>query len=74
MWDVQVPIVGQCRQCGAELGTQLRIRATNDWTGRYAQDVGLRRRIDRSLVRLVVERHARHCPGQQAQAMPRATA
>ena len=41
-------------------------RATQAWADRYRADEWLRRRIDRAVVRLVVERHARACLGQRA--------
>ena len=66
MWDVKVPVTGRCRECGEELGTVIKVRATQAWADRYRADEWLRRRIDRAVVRLVVERHARACLGQRA--------
>jgi hypothetical protein len=64
MWDVTVPVIGRCRDCGDELGTEINVRATQDWVDQYQSDERMRRAIDHAVVRLVVARHARHCIGR----------
>jgi hypothetical protein len=63
MWDVTVPVIGRCRECGDELGTEVVLRATQDWVDQYQSDEQLHRLIDRAVVRLVVARHERRCLG-----------
>jgi hypothetical protein len=67
MWDVMVPVVGHCRECGEELATRINVRATQDWVDRYSGDERLRRSIDHAVVRLVVARHTRRCLGRSRQ-------
>jgi hypothetical protein len=64
MWDMTVPVIGHCRECGDELGTEIVIRATQDWIDQYQTDGRMRRAIDHAVVRLVVTRHQRHCLGR----------
>jgi hypothetical protein len=64
MWDVTVPVIGRCRECGEELGTELNVRATQDWVDQYQTDERMRRVIDHAVVRLVVARHERRCLGR----------
>lgn len=63
MWDVTVPVTGRCRECGEELGTLIKVRATQAWADQYRADEWMRRRINRAVVRLVVARHERVCLG-----------
>ncbi|HEY7982645.1 MAG TPA: hypothetical protein VID73_00670 [Ktedonobacterales bacterium] len=63
MWDITVPVIGRCRDCGDELGTEIIIRATAEWVERYQRDESLRHRANQAVVRLVVARHGRRCPG-----------
>ena len=67
MWDVTVPVIGRCRECGDELGTDIVLRATQDWVDQYQSDERLHRLIDRAVVHLVVARHERHCLGRLPQ-------
>jgi hypothetical protein len=62
-WEVTVPVVGRCRQCGADLETEIHVRATQEWIDGYEMDERLQRVIDQAVVRLVVARHARTCLG-----------
>ena len=64
MWDVTVPVVGRCRDCGEELGSEITVRATQEWVDHYQGDERMRRTIDRAVVRLVVARHMRQCLGR----------
>ena len=61
MWDVELPIEGCCPECGADLSTTIRIRATAAWIARYRQDARLARGINRSVTQRVLERHAPRC-------------
>lgn len=61
MWDVELPIEGCCPECGADLSTTVRIRATAAWIARYRQDTRLERGINRSVTQRVLERHAPRC-------------
>lgn len=63
MWDITVPIVGRCRTCGEQLDTRVRVCATPAWATHYHADEALRRRVERAIVRRVVERHAHVCRG-----------
>lgn len=67
MWDVMVPVVGHCRECGDDLGTEVTLRATQDWVDQYQYDERMRRTIDHAVVRLVVARHSRRCVGRPRQ-------
>jgi hypothetical protein len=61
MWDVELPIEGCCPECGADLATTVRIRATAEWIARYRQDTRLARGINRSVTQRVLERHSARC-------------
>lgn len=65
MWDVELPIEGCCPECGADLSTTERIRATADWIARYRQDTRLARGINHVVAQRVLERHAPRCAGAQ---------
>lgn len=67
MWDVVLPIVGRCPECGEDLGGNVRIWATPTWIAQYQSEDRLHRGMDRSVERLVVERHARACTGHRRQ-------
>lgn len=69
MWSKMVPVVGRCRACGEEIGTELRLRATPEWHDRYEREDGLRRRVDGAIVRLIVARHERRCAGRARRRM-----
>jgi hypothetical protein len=62
-----VPVVGHCRECGDDLGTEVTLRATQDWVDQYQYDDRMRRTIDHAVVRLVVARHGRRCVGRPRQ-------
>jgi hypothetical protein len=64
MWDITVPVIGRCRECGEELGTEITVRATAEWVERYQCEEHLRRGVDQAIVRLVVARHSRRCLGR----------
>ncbi|MEO7001490.1 MAG: hypothetical protein ABI068_06790 [Ktedonobacterales bacterium] len=66
LWDVSTPVSGHCQQCGDDLGTPLRVRATAEWVQSYQHDERLRRSVERAVVRLVVARHATSCAGAVA--------
>jgi hypothetical protein len=72
MWDVTVPVIGRCRECGEELGTEITVRATAQWVERYQREAHLRGGVDQAIVRLVLARHSRRCLG--AARRPRALA
>jgi hypothetical protein len=74
MWDLMVPVIGRCRECGEELSTQINVRATHDWITRYQSDERLRRGVDQAVVRLAVARHARRCLGRTHQRLALAAA
>jgi len=66
MWDMQLSVVGRCPECGGELNDTIRLRAPASWLMRYQAEERLRRGIDRSIERLVLERHERSCTAQGA--------
>jgi hypothetical protein len=66
MWDVELPIEGCCPECGADLATTVRIRATAEWIARYRQDTRLARGINRSVTQRVLERHSARCAASAA--------
>ena len=74
MWDVTVPVTGRCRECGGDLGTEIIMRATQEWVDQYQSDERMRRVIDRAVVRLVVARHDRCCLGRAPQRLALAPA
>jgi hypothetical protein len=67
MWDVALPVVGQCPHCGEDLSRTVHLRATPEWIARYRGDERLRRGIDNSVARRVLERHGRQCVGLKRQ-------
>lgn len=67
MWDVELPIEGCCPECGADLMTTTRIRATAAWIARYRQDTRLARGINRSVAQRVLERHSSRCAATGAE-------
>lgn len=67
MWDVTLPIVGRCPECGEDLGGAIRIWATPKWITRYHADDRLRRGIDRSVERRILDQHERACAGRVRQ-------
>ena len=60
MWEI-VPVIGQCRTCGEDLTTEVRIRATAEWLAAYRANEQWRRRMERAIVQRVIARHARAC-------------
>jgi hypothetical protein len=74
MWDMTVPVIGRCRECGDELGAEVVVRATQEWVDQYQSDDRMRRVIDQAVVRLVVARHERHCLGRVPQRLALAAA
>jgi hypothetical protein len=64
MWDITVPVIGRCRECGDEMGTEIIIRASAEWVERYQREEPLRHRVNQAVVRLVVARHGRRCLGR----------
>ncbi|MFI5275078.1 MAG: hypothetical protein ACHQ4H_18770 [Ktedonobacterales bacterium] len=67
MWDMELSVVGRCPECGDDLSDTIRLRAPAVWLARYAAEDSLRRGIDRSIERLVRQRHERGCAGKQRQ-------
>ena len=65
MWDVVLPVLGNCPDCGEDVSRDVRLWATTSWMARYQSEDRLRRGIDRAIERMVVERHARGCAGQK---------
>ena len=61
MWDVELPVVGRCPECGADLTGAVRIHSTASWIARYHTDDRLYSGINRAVERLVIERHTRTC-------------
>lgn len=74
MWDVTVPVIGRCHECGDELGSEIVVRATQEWVDQYQSDDHVRRVIDQAVVRLVVARHERRCLGRVPQRLALAAA
>lgn len=64
MWDVTLPITGRCPECGNDLSGAMRIWATPKWITRYHTEDRLRRGIDRSVERRILEQHERVCTGR----------
>jgi hypothetical protein len=60
-WQIELPVEGRCQDCGDDIGTAVRIWAGREWIRRYQSEDRLRRSVDRSVARMVVERHARTC-------------
>jgi len=65
MWDVVLPVLGSCPDCGEDVSRDVRLWATTSWMARYQSEDRLRRGIDRAIERIVVERHAHVCAGQK---------
>lgn len=61
MWDVELPVVGRCPDCGQDLSGHVRIHSTAAWISRYHSEDRLYSGINRAVERLVIERHARVC-------------
>ena len=67
MWDVELPVVGRCPECGDDLAGAVRIHSTANWIARYHADDRLYSGINRAVERLVIERHARTCAARRQQ-------
>ncbi len=67
MWDVELPVLGRCPECGDDLTGTVRIHSTAGWIERYHSDDRLFRGINRSVERIIVERHARVCAARRSQ-------
>lgn len=66
MWDMALSVEGRCPECGGDVSDTIRLRAPAAWLERYHTDERLRRGIDRSIERLVLQRHERTCAGKRA--------
>jgi hypothetical protein len=66
MQEIQLPVTGLCPDCGTDLSDKISLWAPTNWLNRYETDLRLRRGIDRSVVRLVLDRHRRQCAGRDA--------
>jgi hypothetical protein len=66
MWDMQLSVVGHCPECGGDLNETIRLHAPASWLARYQTEERLRRGIDRSVERLVLQRHERSCTAKAA--------
>ena len=64
MQEIQLPVTGLCPDCGTDLSDNISLWAPTSWLNRYETDLRLRRGIDRSVVRLVLDRHRRNCAGR----------
>lgn len=68
MWDVELSVVGSCRECGEDLlAGAVRIRSTASWIERYHADVRLQKGINQAVVKLAQERHTRTCTARRQQ-------
>ena len=67
-WQIELPVEGRCQDCGDEISTAVRIWAGRDWIRRYQSEDRLRRGVDRSIARMVVERHAHTCVARSRRA------
>lgn len=67
-WELKVSLVGTCRQCGADLSGETRVRAVTDWVTRYYHDDAFQRKINQSIARIAIARHERSCLGQRVEA------
>ncbi|HEX6797616.1 MAG TPA: hypothetical protein VF116_07875 [Ktedonobacterales bacterium] len=65
MWDLALSVTGRCPECGDDLSDTIHLRAPSSWLARYYTDERLRRGIDRSIERLVLQRHERACAGKR---------
>lgn len=61
MWDMELSVVGRCPECGGDLNETVRVRAPSGWLARYQNEDRLRRGIDRSIERLILQRHEPSC-------------
>lgn len=61
MWDVELPVEGNCPECGEDLSTTVRIRSTTTWIARYHADDRLHRGINHAVAQRVLERHTERC-------------
>jgi len=66
MQEILLPVTGLCPDCGTDLSVEISLCATVSWLNRYETDLRLRRGIDRSVVRLVLDQHRRQCAGRSA--------
>ncbi len=63
MWELALSVVGRCPECGDDLSDTIRLRAPATWLARYHTEERLRRGIDRSIERVVLQRHEHACAG-----------
>jgi hypothetical protein len=61
MWDVELPVEGNCPECGEDLSTTVRIRSTTAWIDRYHADDRLHRGINHAVAQRVLQRHTTRC-------------
>lgn len=61
MWDVELPVEGNCPECGQDLSTTVRIRSTAAWVARYHEDDRLHRGINHSVAQRVLDAHVMRC-------------
>jgi len=66
MQEILLPVTGLCPDCRVDLSDKISLWAPNGWLERYEADLRLRRGIDRSVVKIVLERHKRECAGRPA--------
>lgn len=64
MWELALSVAGRCPECGDDLSDTIRLRAPATWLARYHSEERLRRGIDRSIERVVLQRHAHACAGK----------
>ena len=67
MWDVELPVVGRCPDCGEDLAGSVRIHSTAGWISRYHCEDRLYNGINRAVERVIIERHARVCAARRRQ-------
>jgi hypothetical protein len=61
MWELPLPVQGCCPECGKDLSCTITIRATREWIARYHTESRLAEGINRSIERIVTQRHAHVC-------------
>jgi hypothetical protein len=66
MQEILLPVTGLCPDCGVDLSDKISLWAPYSWLDRYEADLRLRRGIDRSIVKIVLERHKPQCAGRGA--------
>ena len=66
MQEILLPVTGLCPECGLDLSDKISLWAPFGWLDRYQADLRLRRGIDRSIVKIVLERHKGQCAGRAA--------